>query len=69
MKREPLDDDYAVYVAAKALGQPDNVTSFLLDRSQRSPFTLFNNDTGFMEARNGDGSWAGPDSGWTEGSL
>ena len=33
----------------------------------RTPFTLFNPDTGFMEARNEDGSWAGEDRGWTEG--
>jgi putative alpha-1,2-mannosidase len=30
-------------------------------------FTLFNDETGFMEARNADGSWAGEDEGWTEG--
>ena len=28
---------------------------------------IFNNETGFMEARNSSGSWAGPDNGWTEG--
>ena len=33
----------------------------------RTPFTLFNDATGFMEARNADGSWAGEDNGWTEG--
>ncbi|KXN88545.1 hypothetical protein AN958_07181 [Leucoagaricus sp. SymC.cos] len=60
-------DDYAVYVTAKTLGKPENITSFLFNRSQRAPFTLFNSETGFMEARNVDGSWAGPDSGWTEG--
>jgi len=32
-----------------------------------TPFTLFNDATGFMEARNADGSWAGEDNGWTEG--
>ncbi|KAF8972048.1 glycoside hydrolase family 92 protein [Flammula alnicola] len=35
--------------------------------SMTSPFTLFNDATGFMEARNADGSWAGEDNGWTEG--
>lgn len=28
---------------------------------------LWNNDTGFMEARREDGSWAGDWAGWTEG--
>jgi putative alpha-1,2-mannosidase len=51
------------------MGKPDNITSFLLNRSQRAPFTLYNNDTSFMEARNSDGSFAGPDSGWTEGAY
>lgn len=32
-----------------------------------APFTLYNNVTGFMEARNKDGSWAGDTRGWTEG--
>jgi putative alpha-1,2-mannosidase len=31
------------------------------------PGALFNNATGFMEARNANGTWAGPDNGWTEG--
>jgi putative alpha-1,2-mannosidase len=34
----------------------------------RAPFLLFNDATGFMEARNADGSWAGEDNGWTEGA-
>ena len=33
----------------------------------RTPFLIYNNATGFMEARNANGSWAGPDNGWTEG--
>ena len=40
---------------------------FFRNRSVFAPSTLFNNATGFMEARNADGSWAGPDNGWTEG--
>ncbi|KAG6896377.1 hypothetical protein C0992_008697 [Termitomyces sp. T32_za158] len=59
-------DDYAAYKLASALGKPSNVTDFLLERSLRAPFTLFNSDTGFMEARNSDGTWAGEDRGWTE---
>ncbi|KAF9010151.1 glycoside hydrolase family 92 protein [Cyathus striatus] len=60
-------DDYAAYVLARELGKPENVTNFLLDRSMKAPFTIFNSESGFMEARNADGSWAGEDEGWTEG--
>ncbi|KAF6762454.1 glycoside hydrolase family 92 protein [Ephemerocybe angulata] len=60
-------DDYAAYVLARELSKPDNVTKFLYDRAMHAPFTLFNEDTGFMEARNADGNWAGEDKGWTEG--
>ncbi|EKM76066.1 hypothetical protein AGABI1DRAFT_63655 [Agaricus bisporus var. burnettii JB137-S8] len=58
-------DDYAAYVLAKELGKPE--AEFLLERSKRTPFTLWNEKTGFFEARNDDGSWAGEDRGWTEG--
>jgi putative alpha-1,2-mannosidase len=64
-----IDDDYAAYKLGVALGKPLNVTSFLLERAMRTPFTLFNADTGFMEARNQDGSWAAEDRGWTEGMF
>lgn len=60
-------DDYAAYKLGVALGKPHNVTSFLLERAMRAPFTIFNIDTGFMEARNENGNWAGADRGWTEG--
>lgn len=62
-----IDDDYAAYKLGVALGKPHNVTSFLLERAMRAPFTIFNIDTGFMEARNENGNWAGADRGWTEG--
>ena len=65
--RNTKDDDYAAYVLARELGKPANVTNFLLERALKTPFTLFNDATGFMEARNADGSWAGEDNGWTEG--
>lgn len=29
--------------------------------------TIYNHETGFMEARNDDGTWAGREQGWTEG--
>ncbi|EKM76087.1 hypothetical protein AGABI1DRAFT_131606 [Agaricus bisporus var. burnettii JB137-S8] len=60
-------EDYCVYKIAQIMGKPDNVTDFLYERSQKNPFTIWNNETGFMEARNADGSWAGPDACWTEG--
>lgn len=63
------DDDYAAAVLSESLGKPTNVTSQLRTRALVSAFTLFNNETGFMEARNADGSWAGEDRGWTEGKL
>ncbi|KAI1790667.1 glycoside hydrolase family 92 protein [Ganoderma leucocontextum] len=61
-------DDYAVSVLAAALGKPDDA-AFFRARAFSAPFTIFNNDTGFMEARNADGSWAGQDEGWTEGDM
>ena len=61
------DDDYAAYVLALHLGKPQTVTDFLYERAMRTPFLIYNNATGFMEARNANGSWAGPDNGWTEG--
>ncbi|KAJ6544363.1 glycosyl hydrolase family 92-domain-containing protein [Mycena capillaripes] len=60
-------DDYALYQLAVALGKPAEIAAALHDRAMTAPFTIFNNDTGFMEARNADGSWAGPEAGWTEG--
>ncbi|KAF9037030.1 glycosyl hydrolase family 92-domain-containing protein [Panaeolus papilionaceus] len=60
-------DDYAAYVLARELNKSDETMSFLLERALMSPFTLFNDETGFMEARNKDGGWAGEGSGWTEG--
>ncbi|PPQ75924.1 hypothetical protein CVT24_002506 [Panaeolus cyanescens] len=60
-------DDYAAYVLALHLNKSQEIMSFLLERSLMNAFVLFNDKTGFMEARNKDGTWAGEDSGWTEG--
>ncbi|KAJ7775658.1 glycoside hydrolase family 92 protein [Mycena maculata] len=60
-------DDYALYRLAEALGKPANIVTALRDRAMSAPFTLFNEATGFMEARNASGAWAGEDAGWTEG--
>jgi predicted alpha-1,2-mannosidase len=60
-------DDYAAARLAWALGKPEEIVNFLLRRSMDAPFTIWNPETKFMEARNADGSFAGPDAGWTEG--
>ncbi|KAF8887766.1 glycosyl hydrolase family 92-domain-containing protein [Infundibulicybe gibba] len=59
-------DDFAVSVLATALNKTADA-AFFHNRSIESPFSIFNPDTNFMEARNADGSFAGPDAGWTEG--
>jgi predicted alpha-1,2-mannosidase len=63
---EDAYDDWCVAQVAKALGKTGEYR-FFLERSQDYK-NLFNHQTGFMQARNSDGSWAGPRDGWTEGS-
>ncbi|KAJ7476835.1 glycosyl hydrolase family 92-domain-containing protein, partial [Mycena galericulata] len=60
-------DDYALSRLAEALGKPADIVTALRDRAMAAPFTLFNDATGFMEARNASGALAGEDAGWTEG--
>ena len=43
--------------------------AFFKARALSAPFTIFNNETGFMEARNASGAWAGQNAGWTEGDM
>ena len=62
------DDDWAVATLAELLGYTENATYFR-QRAQTHPFSIFNNATGFMEARNASGAWAGQDEGWTEGDM
>lgn len=62
---EDAYDDYALAEIAKALGK-ENDYRFFINRS-RNYRLLFNPETGFMQARNSDGSWADPGAGWTEG--
>src|SRR6266545_5916335 len=69
LKHETEDDDFAAYVLALSLQKPLKFKAFLYERAMRTPFTLFNDLTGFMEARNKDGSWAGETRGWTEGGI
>jgi predicted alpha-1,2-mannosidase len=59
-------DDWCVAEVAKALGKTQEY-QFFLNRS-RNYEHLFNRTTGFMQAKNSDGSWAGLDDGWTEGN-
>lgn len=64
-----LDDAYDDWCAAQiagALGRAEDNRHFL---SRALDYrNLFDSETGFMRARNADGSWAAPDAGWTEGS-
>src|SRR5882762_3297278 len=60
------DDDYAISILASLLNKSTEA-EFFRKRGVTNPFAIYNHATGFMEARNADGSWAGPDAGWTEG--
>ena len=60
-------DDWCVAQVAKALGKTKEY-QFFLNRSHNYEH-LFNKTTGFMQARNSDGSWADPKDGWTEGNT
>lgn len=62
------DDDNAVSVLATLLNRTSDA-AFFRARALTAPFTIFNNATGFMEARNASGAWAGQDAGWTEGDM
>jgi putative alpha-1,2-mannosidase len=53
---------------ARALGRTADA-DFFAARSISAYKSIFNNDTGFMEARNASGAWAGGDRGWTEGDM
>lgn len=60
-----IDDDWAASIVARHVGATKEA-DHLLSRSS-SWKNLFNTETGFIEARNSDGSFAGEDVGWTEG--
>lgn len=63
-----LDGDHAVAALAAALNHTSDA-EFFGARSLSAYKTIFNADTGFMEARNASGAWAGEDQGWTEGDM
>jgi len=62
---EDAYDDWCVAQVAKSLGHTADY-KFFLQRSLNYKH-LFNPQTGFMQARNSDGSWASLAAGWTEG--
>jgi predicted alpha-1,2-mannosidase len=62
---EDAYDDWCVAQVAKSLGKMDEY-EFFLKRSLNYEH-VFNPKTGFMQAKNSDGSWAGENEGWTEG--
>jgi predicted alpha-1,2-mannosidase len=62
---EDAYDDWCVAQVAKQLGRMDDY-AFFLERS-RNYRNIFNPATGFMQAKNADGSWAKENEGWTEG--
>jgi predicted alpha-1,2-mannosidase len=64
---EDAYDDWCVAQVAKALGKTKDY-QFFLNRSHNYEH-LFNKTSGFMQARNSDGSWADPKDGWTEGNT
>ena len=55
----------AAAIVAKNVGA--HADAKILRERAESWRNLWNSDTGFMEARNSDGSWAGENAGWTEG--
>ncbi|KAK3068123.1 hypothetical protein LTR53_014544 [Teratosphaeriaceae sp. CCFEE 6253] len=58
-------DDFAASVVAEHAGD-HGAAEALLERSQNY-HALYNNPTGFMEAKNANSTWAGSEQGWTEG--
>jgi predicted alpha-1,2-mannosidase len=64
---EDAYDDWCVSQIARALNKPRDFAYFQ-DRAHNYE-NIFNKSTGFMQARNLDGSWAAPDAGWTEGNT
>jgi predicted alpha-1,2-mannosidase len=64
---EDAYDDWCVSQIARKLGKSADA-AFFQDRAHNYA-NIFNKSTGFMQARNSDGSWADPTHGWTEGNT
>ncbi|GMK53915.1 hypothetical protein CspeluHIS016_0105010 [Cutaneotrichosporon spelunceum] len=58
-------DDHAASIVARHVGAAADAEA--LEARSKNYRHIWNNGTGFMEARRADGSWAGPWAGWTEG--
>ncbi|KAF2213353.1 glycoside hydrolase family 92 protein [Cercospora zeae-maydis SCOH1-5] len=58
-------DDYAAAIVAEHAG--DHKTAKALHERSMNYRNVYNSATGFMEAKNDNGTWAGRDQGWTEG--
>ncbi|CAK1360972.1 unnamed protein product [Cercospora beticola] len=58
-------DDYAAAIVAEHAG--DQKTARALHERSMNYRNVYNSATGFMEAKNDNGTWAGRDQGWTEG--
>ena len=56
------DEDFAVSVLASLLNKTDE-EAFFRGHTMNDPFVVFNSETGFMEAKNAGGAWAGPETG------
>jgi predicted alpha-1,2-mannosidase len=64
---EDAYDDWCVSQIAEQLGKQQDAAYF---RNRAHNYeNIFNASTGFMQARNSDGSWADPNAGWTEGNT
>ncbi len=59
-------DDFAASRVAYHAGDMA-ASGELLNRSMANYRTIYNDKTGFMEAKNDNGTWAGRDMGWSEG--
>lgn len=59
-------NDHACSIVGSHAGADQDAITALRDRS-RHYANLWNNDTQFMQARNGNGTWANNTWGWTEG--
>ncbi|KAI4866110.1 glycoside hydrolase family 92 protein [Hypoxylon rubiginosum] len=58
-------NDAACAVVARAVGEPDEAAA--LEKRAKNYATIWNGETQFMQARNGNGTWANDTWGWTEG--
>lgn len=58
-------DDHAAAIVAAHVGATKDAKH--LEKRAQNYRNIWNNATGFMEARRADGSWAGDWAGWTEG--